>query len=378
MPPGDLGSWGSDQTKDLKKLVKNRFFTREHIKTWLENEKDLNEREPYEVTITTYDAKGQEHKIVAKGPNKSVTFCSYHRVVGYGHGVRQELWYEPVQYADPGFEAMLVRVTDAVPTPIPAECCHNASRLENMDMSIKDWEKTKVYKTLVDYVGKRAGIMTDVKNMVCFGLGRLRYDPHNEFGHHADKCLLQHYAAVKIRDIIAEKQNKKPEEIPIFAQDPAYCENCKWLLKNKFGEKSDDGKYGIEVVESNSGYLKVDGNTFVMSICPYAPIRQIIGDITLGTGGPAGMLCNIIQADGNEAPGTIVDAESEPLYLGLQMSAKKKGLHKEWMLDPDSGDSAEEESDAVVKCDQDQKVNSGDESVGGCVLGQCAFYGNPR
>jgi hypothetical protein len=364
MPPRE--NWTSDRTNVLKKLVKMRLYTTERIKTWLENEKDLNEKAPYEVTITTYDAEGQEHKIVAKGPNKRVVFCSYHQVVGHGYGEPRVLWNEPEQFADPGFEGMLVRVTDALPTPIPAECCDVASRLELMDVYIKKWEETEFCKDLMAHVETWAHIMTDVKNMVCFGLGTLQLDPDKPFGNHADQNLLQHHAAVKIRDMIAQKQNKKPEEIPIFAQDPCYCEKCKWLLKNKFG------KPGIEIVKSNSGYLKVDGNTFVVSVCPTAPVRQIIGDITFDKGGPAGMLCNIMQGEGHQAAETVVDFESEPLYLGFFMSTTKKGLHREWVNKPDEDDPTEGKSDA------NQTVEIGNKIVPGCVFGPIACYGKPK
>lgn len=342
----------------------------ERIKTWLENEKDLNEKEPYKVIITTYDAQGQEHKIAAQGPNKRIVFCSYHQVVGHGHGEPQVLWNDPKQFADPGFEGMLVRVTDALPTPIPTECCHVASRLRVMDVHIKVWEETEIYKDLMEHVETWAHIMPDVKNVVCFGLGRLQIDP-DKFGNHADQNLLQHHAAV-IRDMIAQKKKKKPEEIPIFAQDPCYCEICKWLLKNKFGEESDDGRYGIEVVESNSGYLKVDGNTFVVSICPTAPVRQIIGDITFNTGGPAGMLCDIIQGQGHQAADTVVDSDSELLYLGFYMSTTKKGMLKEWVIKPAKDDSTEGKSDV------DQRVEIGRLSIPACVFGPIGCYFKPK
>ncbi|KAF2022712.1 hypothetical protein EK21DRAFT_119465 [Setomelanomma holmii] len=278
------------------------------------NENDLNTA-PYETTVITFDAKGQKHEIQAKGPGKRIVFCSYHQVVGYGHGESQELNKpgNPVQYADPGYESMLVRVAGAWPIPRPAECCLVPEYFNELQENVEEWKKSEAYVDLTAHVQRRAHKMTEVKNV----------------------NLLQYYAAMHICDMFAKEQKKPKNEIPIYVQDPEYCAECKRRLVEELDFK---------VLGSNAGYLYVDGNTFVVSSSPGAPVRQIIGDLTLDTKGPAGMLCNIVQGDGHGDAFNMIDADSEPLYLWFYMSTQD-GMQKEWSRNPNPNDFDEGESD---------------------------------
>jgi hypothetical protein len=75
------------------------------------------------------------------------------------------------------------------------------------------------------------------------------------------------------------------DDIKIYAQDPAYCENCKFVLKN----------LGIEVVDDPKGLLLLDKYTFVISFAPDMPIWQLAVDILYDEGGPAGLLSDEIE-----------------------------------------------------------------------------------
>ncbi|KAF2246230.1 hypothetical protein BU26DRAFT_521683 [Trematosphaeria pertusa] len=124
-------------------------------------------------------------------------------------------------------------------------------------------------KNLADDAVKVPGI----DKIVCIGMGALkRVD-----------WFLQHVSVSRIRKILADKQGKAITAIPIYAQDPYYCRKCKAILR----------EMDFEIVEDPDGFMKIDNNTFVISIHPSVPVRQIAVWRTR-EGGPAGMLCNRI------------------------------------------------------------------------------------
>lgn len=238
--------------------------------------------------MRTYDGDGKAVQIAAKGPNKIFHFCSYHQAVHKGEA-------QPV--ADSAFANMLVRVTSASDALTPDECCNNppagvreeerhkychsgTRQLEYTKMT-SHWKNTQHYKDLMGFLEQRTDRMTEVKSVACFGLGRLGANSDRS-PDHLIANYLQHIAALDIRNLFARKQKVPKSNIPIYTQDPAYCSECVKTL---------EAELGFEVLPSNTGFLKVDGNTFVMTIHPGAPIRQIIGDITADEGGPAGLFC---------------------------------------------------------------------------------------
>jgi hypothetical protein len=103
---------------------------------------------------------------------------------------------------------------------------------------------------------------------------------------------VQHLAACTLRDLFAAKQNGAAPTI--YAQDPAYqSSNTVYLAEH----------FGIPVIADPEGFKALNGNTFVMSVSPNVPVRQIALDMTHDSHGPAGFFCDHIGSDGLEGDG---------------------------------------------------------------------------
>jgi hypothetical protein len=170
---------------------------------------------------------------------------------------------------------------DPLSTPL------NSSLLEEFKAK---WMRSQFCKDLVGHLEAHADNMNRVLKVVGIGLGALRFDrdcgDEEESGYFA-RSYLQHIAAVVIRDTLKRVQNTP--HIDIVVQDPGYCTNCENHLRTK---------YGMRVNTDPGGLLAVDNNTFVLTKAPGINIRQIVMDITESYGGPAGILCDIIEDDG--------------------------------------------------------------------------------
>jgi hypothetical protein len=329
-----------DQREALGKLLGMRLYSKENIAKWVECDKKLRDSSD-EVIVETYDSKGQMHAIRARGPNKQLRYCSYHQAV---HPEEEQ------PASDENFKGMLVRVTDYKPPSEPTKCCGDGGAHEKQayDGYEHYWMQSEFYNRFMTHVSHYARSATEVKSVVCFGLGRLRVDADDYAGQHAATSFLQHAAAVHIRDVFAKLQKQPRESIPIYAQDPAYCSNCKAHLKTR---------WNMEIMDFNSGFLKVDANTFVVSLFPAAPVRQIVGDITCfgDVLGPAGMLTQPTGGDGIEAANRVVDMPS-PRFYEFVLKAIKNGLRLDMV--PEPTDSIDEENDANNMVYQSETVPS--------------------
>jgi hypothetical protein len=338
----------------LEKLFAMRLYSKENIAKWVECDKKLRDSSE-EVNVDTYDSTGQMHTIKARGPGKQLRYCSYHQVA---HPEEEQ------PASDEAFKGMLVRVTDYKPPMEPVECCDVQKSIVRYDGFERNWMQTKFYSRFMGYVHTYILKMSDVKSVVCFGLGKLMVDEdtYSPDGYHAATTFLQHAATVHIRDMIALAQKKPRASIPIYAQDPAYCSHCKMSLKNR---------WDIEVMDFNSGFLKADQDTFVVSTCPAAPVRQVVGDLTYHSGmlGPAGMLTEPTHSSGVEAANRVVDVPS-PRFHEFVLAATKNELKKHLVSPSENPESSDEESDEnnMVYWDETRV------SVPGAVFGSLGMY----
>lgn len=173
---------------------------------------------------------------------------------------------------------------------------HDCKNTEGLEEGLRKWksywESSNFQKNLVSYLKEGAKQMVKVKQIVCFGLGSLG----SGITTYPGATFIQHLAACAIRDTLETNQTnqhglRNPQRIPIYAQYPAYCKTCKRILREQCK---------IEVIEDADGFDKINENTFVVSISPDVPVRQIVGDISVQYNGPAGMLCDEIASDGME------------------------------------------------------------------------------
>jgi hypothetical protein len=159
--------------------------------------------------------------------------------------------------------------------------------------------------------------LKNVDKIVCFALGYLQTGMTIErvIKREYPRRYVQHLAADTIRqtlhDLADEDWSQKnggqkpqrgkdpidptgPRHVPIIAQDPAYCEKCKEVLKNTLD---------IDATELCDGFLKLTENTLVVCIAPGTAIRGVICDITRSFNGPLAMLCDEIEMETKRSDG---------------------------------------------------------------------------
>jgi hypothetical protein len=153
-----------------------------------------------------------------------------------------------------------------------------------------EWEASDFSRKLTSFfAGHSKNATQRIDQIVCFGLGM----PVSQSQPRAlRRSYVQHLAACTIRDLLAEYQSgKKPK---VYAQEPGYKSKDIAYLADQFD---------MTVLEDPEGFRVLDGNTFVITVAPNVPVRQVAFDMTHECGGPAGFLCNDIYSDGLESEG---------------------------------------------------------------------------
>jgi hypothetical protein len=173
--------------------------------------KKIWKKPPYKTVVITFDATGSPYSIPIEGKGKKLIFCSPKQTVQPSE--------EQPKATDLEFDGMLVRALTPEPVMTPENCCQQReTTLAELEEYAKRWVDSPSYSRLMSYVVKNAPRAAEVKQLVCFGLGRLRPD----FGYqglHIATCYIQHTAAIHMRDLIAQKQGKDKTSIPIYVQD---------------------------------------------------------------------------------------------------------------------------------------------------------------
>jgi hypothetical protein len=128
-----------------------------------------------------------------------------------------------------------------------------------------------------------------VDHIVCFGLGcpvsaaRVQWQR---------RSYVQHRAACTIRDLLVQHQGGMAPKVS--AQEPEYTSVDITYLEEHFG---------MAVLDDPEAFRVLDGNTFIITVAPNVPVRQVAFDMTYEQNGPAGFLCDIIYSDGLESEG---------------------------------------------------------------------------
>jgi hypothetical protein len=163
----------------------------------------------------------------------------------------------------------------------------------------KEWDEPRWAKRsqqLRDLVKKRWSILRSVDQIVCFALGYLETGipvKGTTIKIPRPKRFVQHMAVDTIRRTLEELSANESNEanapirsIPVFAQDPAYCDNCISVLKKELN---------IEATRHCDGFLKLRENTLVVCIAPGTAVRGVVFDITRALNGPLAVLCDEIE-----------------------------------------------------------------------------------
>ncbi|KAF2652805.1 hypothetical protein K491DRAFT_760093 [Lophiostoma macrostomum CBS 122681] len=255
----------------------------------------LNALEPGEIYhVTGFD--GKIHDLSVPKFDKTTHDLAVH-FIGY---------HELAKNMDANGNFVSTEHTDVVPYQIVTgpisrhtkqKLCHvEEGRQEPWDEWKYRWEngEWKTYsKALRDLVEKHKEKLKFVDQIVCFALGSSNtYVPNlpPQYEKELPARYIQHLAAWTIRKAlqgIQKSDNPNDKPIPILAQDPGYCDNCKKVLHDTLGIESTSGCY--------DGFKAITPTSLVIVICPGEDICGMIADITATFDGPVAMLCDTIQ-----------------------------------------------------------------------------------
>jgi hypothetical protein len=156
-----------------------------------------------------------------------------------------------------------------------------------------EWQASEFCRRLSTFFAEHArGATQYIDQIVCFGLGCPVSVVHPRT---LRRSYVQHLAAGTIRDVIAQQQDgHRPK---VFAQDPAYTAVDSSYLSDHFN---------ITEIADPEGMRTLTGSSFVMTVAPNIPVRQVALDITYGDGGPVGFFCNAIDSNGLESDGQLI------------------------------------------------------------------------
>jgi hypothetical protein len=152
-----------------------------------------------------------------------------------------------------------------------------------------EWEASDLHSRLTAFIEGHSLGEERVEQIICFGLGCPVSDSHSRS---LRRSYVQHLAACTLRNAFATKQSGATPKV--YAQDPFYKSTDTAYLADQFD---------ISVIADPEGFRALNGSTFVMSISPNVPVRQIVLDMTNECNGPVGFLCDAIRTNGLEGDG---------------------------------------------------------------------------
>jgi hypothetical protein len=136
------------------------------------------------------------------------------------------------------------------------------------------WRKSEACKNLEQQL--MAVATPRVKKVIGFGLGDLQW-----FGDRA--CARSHTQHIALKAMARILELKAGHEIKCFVQDPAYTGVAKAFLQS----------IGVIVLDDPKGFLEVDSDTLVFSVCPNVPVKQIVADLKW----PAAMIWDTVKSE---------------------------------------------------------------------------------
>jgi hypothetical protein len=240
----------------------------------------------YPTEVTGHDVYGKATTYVNCGPKKPILHNTFQ--LSYPEHPRP---YPCV----PRLENHIISLSDWNSTSMNLdwkECC-GLEKLKYLEPFVEMWKKNSDFlRSVKAHIRKHGKKMVLVKRIVCFGLGPRKRKREGDSTHtHIIRSVLQHETAIAIRDTLREVQTGvQGHLLNITVQDPHYCPGCYVRIWDVY-----DGF----IATNPAGFNKVDGDTFVISRAPTIHVRQIVGDLTAGSGGPAGILCDEIEEDYN-------------------------------------------------------------------------------
>lgn len=147
----------------------------------------------------------------------------------------------------------------------------------------KEWLESKTCYCLLEQTAALTLEQTSgITKIVGIGLGGLTNPERSEYPISGIRAFVQHAAIQTIADAL-EKQNGG-REVECYAQDLENDQDVTIQFLKKIG---------ITPLNDPKAFLEIDENTFVVSVSPNIPVRQIVCDIAR----PRAMLWNIVNKE---------------------------------------------------------------------------------
>lgn len=185
-------------------------------------------------------------------------------------------FYSPALAFCPLRISYLLPALDEVENPIKKTITSFQELQAIFKAAAREWEQSDDCQRLCNTLERiPSSTLNGISKIVAFACSTMAYD---------DSCcqkrsIAQHAMALTIRDFL---QRKNGSQIGCFAQDPAYTEIDKAVLQCT----------GIIVLDDPRAFLEVDEASFIVSIGPDVPIRQIVLDIAR----PAAMIWDKVKS----------------------------------------------------------------------------------
>ncbi|KAJ5121427.1 uncharacterized protein N7515_009388 [Penicillium bovifimosum] len=143
----------------------------------------------------------------------------------------------------------------------------------------KKWEESSTCKKFFETLASSAG-SHEIKKIIGFACGSLSL-PNNSHS------ATEHALLVSVRDWLKSRDGDK--EAACYVQDPMNTSVDREVL----------AEVGFEVIDDPRGWLEVDEKSFVISIAPNVPVKEIIADIAR----PAVVIWFRVKAESNDEGG---------------------------------------------------------------------------
>ncbi|KAK8136862.1 hypothetical protein PG984_004802 [Apiospora sp. TS-2023a] len=194
--------------------------------------------------------------------------------------------------------------------------------LETYKWACSLWEDHPEHKALkesFEALSADLGSNTKINKLLCIGLESLSPPPYYSlealrkayaeaqenqreyfFGDAYFRPYFQHLAAQTMAQVLKGNNDGKP--LDLYAQEIGYREGDIEVLENDVGNLRDNHARGghFTVLDGSlgrhEGFLKIDSETFVFTVQPTMPLRQMVCE----TSSPAAMLCLEIKTKGEE------------------------------------------------------------------------------
>ncbi|GKZ29583.1 hypothetical protein AbraIFM66950_005615 [Aspergillus brasiliensis] len=237
--------------------------------------KDLHEQISQgkeEVMIPDIDDKPQTYGLRAHEP------CTDFPIINYSSIQR-------LIHFDPRYPSLLIGSRCPVSIQYTPQPNYPSSTSEEIHSAFEhintQWLKSETCSNLGRSLVKPRFLPKTITKIVAFGLGTLG---KVEFGNFSVRSFAQHAAMITMASALKERNNSEGcRDIQCFVQDPYYDEKDIEFLTT----------IGITVVNDPQGFLEIDEQTLVFSVCPNIPVRQIVADVQW----PAAMIWNSLTSE---------------------------------------------------------------------------------